>query len=57
MGNPRVRFLSVRGSLGDPWGLRLAAEPEPAKPMNFKIKELTEEDWAEEISEKDGEVS
>jgi hypothetical protein len=35
----------------------LAAEPEPAKPMNFKIKELTEEDWAEEISEKDGEVS
>ena len=31
----------------DPWGLRFAAEPEPAKPMNFKIKELTEEDWAD----------
>lgn len=35
----------------DPWDpnriLRFAAEPEPAKPMNFKIKELTEEDWAD----------
>ena len=52
---------SVSCPCGEPWGskggLRLAAEPEPAKPMNFKIKELTEEDWAEEISEKDGEIS
>ena len=39
-----------------PWGLRLAAEPEPAKPMNFKIKELTEEDWAE-ILETDWKLS